>query len=182
MIPIEDMLSEDEEVIVQAELHWIYISTGFLWFFTLALPGVLFDDFMLKMMDYFGELPDIYDILGYTIILHISLFEMICIIGGGLVFLVYYLKYISTFVWVTSKRIIYKTGLIFVKIKETDLQEIKEERVDQGWFGSFLDYGAVYLDCRFVADLQLPEIRDPLRFMKAVYKAREHLGHQIIIE
>ena len=182
MTKLRRMLSENEKILGRAQLHWIHICKGLIWFFLLSGFGIFFDHFIVTEELLYFLHPDIANIFGYRMVLGISTFEWICIGGGFALFLVYYFKYTSTYIWLTSRRIIYKTGLIFVKIKETDLQEIKEERVDQGWFGSILDYGAVVLDCRFVEDLHLPEIDDPLGFMKVVYKAREHLSKEAAIE
>jgi hypothetical protein len=38
------------------------------------------------------------------------------------------------------------------------------------------------MDCRFVQDLQIPEIDNPFPFMKTVFEAREHITRDVVIE
>ena len=170
---IQNILSEDEKLIWRAHLHWVYMAKGFLWLFLFSIIGILFDYFLWQNTGRYTA-PESVHILGRNIIINISLFEWICVAGGIMLFLVYYLKYISTEILLTDKRILYKTGLIAVKAEELELQEIKEEKVNHGWFGYTLGYGTVHLDCRFVDDLDLPVIGNPTGFIKALYKERSH--------
>lgn len=171
MKSIKNMLASDERITGIAELHWIYIAQGLLWFFSFSAIGYFFENFIISVERANGFL------IGYSYV-----YEWLFFCSGLLMFLVYAFKYVSTYIWVTDRRIIYKTGLIFIKIKETDLQEIKEERVNQGWFGALFDYGSVYMDCRFVQDLQLPAIKNPLKFMKIVFESRENIARDVVIE
>ena len=173
MTNLNTLLAADETMEAQAELHWIHIAKGFLWLLGLSIGGITLDSILINGLERYGTL---------TNPMGLSMIEWLGITGGVLIFSLYYFGYISTFIWVTNRRIIYKTGLIFIKIKETDLQEIKEQRVNQGWFGSLLDYGYIYMNCRFVENLQLPEVKDPLSCMKAVYKAREHLVREVVVQ
>ncbi len=168
---VENIRSDAEKLVWRANLHWVYIVTGFMWFFLMSSIGMVFDYWLWKEGAAYISTESIH-VLGQTFLMHISLFEWICVIGGILVFFVYYFKYISTEILLTDKRLLYKTGLIAVRAEELELQEIKEERVNHGWFGSLLGYGTVHLDCRFVEDLDLPVIGNPTGFMKALYTAR----------
>lgn len=179
MTHLKRMLADDEKPMGGTRLHWIYTFNGAFWFLVLSLFGIFLDDILWR---YTGLSLANFPLFSKDFFGLLSWFELMCIVSGFIIFMMYGLKYVSTVIWVTDKRLIYKTGLIFIKIKETDLQEVKEEKVDQGWFGSILDYGAVHMDCRFVHDIDLPNVRDPLKFIKTVYKAREHIGREVVIE
>jgi hypothetical protein len=96
---------------------------------------------------------------------------------GVVMFFFYFLMMISPEVGLTSRRIIYKRGLIFVDVKEVDLEEIKAADVNNGWFGRFLNYGYVVLDARFVTGVDLPAIAKPYRFVNALNEARGAMKH-----
>jgi hypothetical protein len=97
---------------------------------------------------------------------------MVMMAIGGFILLFNVLKVIATEVGLTNRRIIYKSGLIFVKVRETDLEEIRGESLDLGNFGRMLNYGAINLDCRFIGDVKLPYIGRAETFLKALHAQR----------
>ena len=104
-----------------------------------------------------------------TTYLRTSAFTICALIGIGLFFynLIFYR---STHIALTSDRLIYKTGMFFVNVHESALEEIKGEQVHNGFFGRFLDYGFLQIDCRFVENMHLPAIARPYAFLHDIHK------------
>jgi hypothetical protein len=75
---------------------------------------------------------------------------------------------------------IFKEGVIFTRTHEVDIEEIRGERMDLGWFGRFLDYAYINLDCRFVEDIKTPAIEKPERFIRALHKLRSEASDSVI--
>ncbi|MCB9990427.1 MAG: PH domain-containing protein [Rhodospirillales bacterium] len=94
---------------------------------------------------------------------------------GVMIFVIHLLKVIATEIALTDQRLIYKTGLIFVDVKEIDLAEIRSETVHHGLLGRFLRYGEVHLDSRFVGDIYLPAMVKPYILLKDIHAARRKL-------
>lgn len=167
--------THDERIVMIARLHWIYPLIGALWFaFALGI-GFILDtlmwvyigrDMVFQNISFFGLIPE------FSIQ---SPFTWLFGAGGGVFFVSLLLRYMSTEIGLTSKRVIYKTGLFMVEVEEVDLEEIKAERVHHGIFGYVLGYGRINIDCRFVSDVHLPAIRKPYRLVKAINIMRERL-------
>ncbi len=167
---IRDVLESDEKIVVGRRLHWIYLMNGFGWlifFWGIALiahyVSYLYDNpsFYITKFGYIAfsdKVPEI--------------FAIICFFAGALIFLTDFVKYKTTAVLLTNKRLIYKVGFVRVKIDETDLSDIRGIHVDQGWLGYFLNYGKLCLDCRFIEDVYLPCIKKPYSFVKIMHKMR----------
>lgn len=161
---IRKLIGPDEKFIGIGRIHWIYAAKGFAWIFGL-MGGAYFINQVLN--DFAGNFRPV-DIIGDY------LFWMAAILGGVLS-VCYFLMWIATEIGLTNKRIIYKRGLIFVDVKEVDLEEIKAAEVDNGMLGSILNYGYVFFDARFIENVSLPAMADPYRFVKALNEARSGL-------
>ncbi|MCB1530331.1 MAG: PH domain-containing protein [Rhodospirillales bacterium] len=171
---VHKIIGLDERLIGVSRLHWIYTLQGLLWFTGLAVVGVLIDQYLWA---YFGNRVPFYrwalDGFGFDA-QHTGIKWLFA--GAGLyIFLVYFIKTLATEVALTSRRVIYKTGLIFVEVEEIELEEIKGEHIHHGLLGRFLKYGAIDFDCRFIGDVSLPAIRKPYRFIKALHVARSRV-------
>lgn len=83
-------------------------------------------------------------------------------------------KVLGTEIALTNKRLIYKTGLIFVQSSEVELAEVSEAKVNNGWFGVILGYGTINLDCRFVGDFAIPTIKNPYKILRQINKFRSN--------
>ena len=170
---IDRMIGGDERIIYRSRPHWIYLLQGFMLFslFT-ALGYYLFffiDDFVRREVAHGKET----ELLWYMYQSRIYVFSG-CVLLGLAVFLKHFIFYRSTHIAITSDRLIYKTGMFIVDVHESALEEIKGEQVHNGFFGRFLNYGFVHIDCRFVANMDLPAIRKPYEFL--------HNLHQLTLE
>lgn len=172
----EKVIGPDEKLIGVARVHWIYGAKGLLWLVALIALGA----FLQTKATFYGAH---WRVPALTIIGQYALY--VGLVMGGLLFLFYSLMMLSTEIGLTTKRIVYKTGFIFVDIKEEDLEEIKGASVDNGFLGRFLNYGYVSLDARFISDVKFPAIADPYRYVKAVNEAKSEQKQdsmQIVLE
>lgn len=169
---VKKILGPDETLIGITSAHWIYGATGIVWLAGMMIVGLVLSSYSVGAFDY------LFRDSGAPAVNVISdvLFWMATALGIVMFFL-YFLMMISLEVGLTSRRIIYKRGLIFVDVKEVDLEEIKAADVNNGWFGRFLNYGYVILDARFVTGVDLPAIAKPYRFVNALNEARGEMRH-----
>ena len=169
---VKKILGPDESLIGITSAHWIYGATGILWLAGMMVVGLVLDFYATSIFS------GLFKNTGGEAVSKISsvLFWMPTALGV-VMFFFYFLMMISPEVGLTSRRIIYKRGLIFVDVKEVDLEEIKAADVNNGWFGRFLNYGYVVLDARFVTGVDLPAIAKPYRFVNALNEARGAMKH-----
>lgn len=161
---VRKIVGPDERFIGKAPIHWIYAVKGFAWI--LGLIGLAW--FFQSMLIYLFGASDL------TLALGRYMFWVGAALGVTLSFF-YFLMWIATEVGLTDKRIIFKRGLIFVDVKEVDLEEIKAAEVDNGILGTIFNYGYVFFDARFIENVSLPAIADPYRFVKALNEARSEI-------
>ena len=173
MAYVKKIIGSHERLIGIARLHWIYLAKGFIGFSICVILGLSLDAIMVKMLT---ALSAIAPNAGTDMVaLASSWITPLSIIIGGYYFLLYLIKVIYTEIALTDKRVIHKTGFLFVKIEEIDIEEISAENMDMGYFGSILGYAYLMLDCRFVGDIKLPAIGKANSFVKALHAARTHV-------
>jgi len=89
------------------------------------------------------------------------------IFGLGLVFwIVAWIKYSTTELAITNKRVIAKSGLIQRKTMEMFLNKIESVQVDQGITARIFDYGTVTIAGTGVHSAAFADIAKPLEFRK----------------
>lgn len=170
---VHKLINDDEKLIGIARLHWIYVAQGLLWFFALAGSGYLLSWLMNRGLQATMNLTNNPYIPApfMTLSNGVMLFMLA---AGAIIFLFYVVKVLSTQVALTDRRVIHKYGLLFVNVHQIDLEEIRGENIDLGYFGRILGYGEIMLDCRFVGDIRLPAIENPEVFIRALHDRRAH--------
>lgn len=171
MAYVHKLIEKDEELIGIANLHWIYILKGMGWFFAMAFAGWAFNALMTRGMSALASFSGSSSLpVGlFTMGNMVSLFFLTI---GFLIFSFYVIKVISTHIALTNRRVIHKWGMIMVKVEQIDLEEVRGENLDLGWFGRFLGYAYIDLDCRFIGDVKLDAIENPERFIRALHHQR----------
>jgi uncharacterized membrane protein YdbT with pleckstrin-like domain len=92
----------------------------------------------------------------------------------GLVLLVWaWIRYATTELAVTNKRVIAKTGLIRRKTVELFISKVESVQVDQGVLGRIFDFGTVTLTGTGVQSAPFKSIADPLQFRKLFMTAAD---------
>lgn len=99
------------------------------------------------------------------------------LMGLGLVFLVAaYLKYISTELAVTNKRVVAKFGFISRHTVEINLAKIESIQVQQGILGRIFNYGSLVVSGAGTPQAPIPGISDPLLFRNAFTRTQEAMA------
>lgn len=92
----------------------------------------------------------------------------------GLVFLVIaYVRYKSTELAVTTKRIIVKHGFIGRQTIEINLNKAESIQVDQGVLGRMFDFGTLIISGTGTSHAPLTGIAEPMAFRKAFIEAQD---------
>ncbi len=161
------VIGPDERLIGISSIHWIYGARGLVFLTVFMSVGLGIKQFTFWLAEKFdtAELVPSLNIFSNAAFI-------ICTVIGLLLLLFYIIMMISTELGLTTKRVVFKTGLIFVDVREVDLEEIKAADVDNGFLGYFLNYGYIILDARFIKNLTLPAISAPYRFVRAMNQAR----------
>ena len=94
--------------------------------------------------------------------------------GIGLILLLMaYVRYKSTEIAVTTRRIIVKTGYISRKTVEINLNKVESLQVDQGMLGRMLDFGTLVIAGTGASHEPIVRIAEPLEFRKAFISAQD---------
>lgn len=170
---VKKIIGQDERLVGIAELHWVYLLRGLFAFCICIGFGWAADFIIMKALSLIyipAKGTDDVPLLG------LGMWMLpLGAIAGGFILVFYILKVLTTEVALTSKRIIHKTGWLFVKVREIDIEEISGENMDMGYFGRFWGYSYIILDCRFIGDITLPAIAKPAVFMKALHAMRSEV-------
>jgi hypothetical protein len=172
---ISKILSENEKLIGIARVHWIHVAKGAACLLAPALAWSILVQLLAKYVYYNIPAP-LADALHLILYYAFCGFELV----GIMLFVLAALHFLTTEMALTSKRVIYKTGWLFVKVKEVDLEEIKAADIDTGWFGRFLNYGYLILDSRFVGTVNLASISHPYGFLRLLNTVRGQLKQDTV--
>lgn len=161
----------DERLMYLTRLHSILIVRGLLWMAPLVALGIYINWLILYKFEMLpsASMPFIHAPYSELVDIAAGLFPALL---GIMIFFVYLFKVWGTEIALTNKRMIYKTGLIFVQSSEVDLNEVSEATVDNGLLGVPLGYGTLHLDCRFVGDVTIQNIRNPYGMVRQINKLR----------
>jgi len=96
-------------------------------------------------------------------------------LGLGLVFwLVAYIRYKTTELAITSKRVIAKFGFVSRQTVELNITKIESIQVNQGVLGRVFDFGTLVISGAGNPQAPIPGISDPMRFRRAFMEAQDH--------
>jgi len=96
-------------------------------------------------------------------------------LGLGLVFwLVAYIRYKTTELAITNKRVIAKFGFVSRQTVELNITKIESIQVNQGVLGRVFDFGTLVISGAGNPQAPIPGISDPMRFRRAFMEAQDH--------
>lgn len=167
---IEKLIGPDEKLIGIARLHWIYGIKGLAWLAGFMVLGGMINWGLMFLLGGIATRTA----LGGFLTLGNAVF-WICLALGICLFVFYFIMMLATEIGLTTTRLLYKKGLIFVNSEGIDLEEIKGAHVDNEVLGRILNYGTIRFDARFINDLILPAVADPYRFVKALNDQRSQM-------
>ena len=115
---------------------------------------------------------------------HISLWSMwylialglvlLPVVGLGLIFLIMaYVRYKSTELAVTTKRVIVKHGFIRRQTIEINMNKVESIQVDQGVLGRVFDFGTLIIAGTGTSHAPITGVFAPMTFRKAFIEAQE---------
>lgn len=173
---IRQSLSDDEELIHIARFHWMYTVNAVVnLIFGIALSiGIVI--FAIKFQPVMLNTPSTE---GLSVIDKIQTLHAGIKILTFFVFLMGLLKFAqmmiikaTTEIGVTDIRMVYKRGLVARAVGEINIDRIEGVNVLQGILGRLFGYGRVMVRGMGVGEVVLPPIAQPIRFKKAIEKAR----------
>jgi uncharacterized membrane protein YdbT with pleckstrin-like domain len=173
---IRQSLSDDEELIHVAEFHWMYnvqavfnVIFGFVLSVALIIFAVKYQPIM------FGDpLPAGASFITKVQALHpgIKILAFFIFVMGVLKFVQMMIVKATTEIGVTDIRLVYKRGLVARIVGEINIDRVEGVNVLQGILGRLFGYGRVMVRGMGVGEVVLPPVEQPIRFKKAIEKAR----------
>ncbi|OOF09324.1 PH domain-containing protein [Salinivibrio sp. PR919] len=114
----------------------------------------------------------------------ISIWSLVPLLLLGFIFLAFYglgllfwiaaaIRYFTTELAITNKRIIAKFGLISRSTIEINLQKIESIRVNQGILGRIFNFGSIVVSGAGNPQAPIPGISSPLLFRRAFIDTQE---------
>lgn len=173
---IRHSLSDDETLIHIARFHWMYnVQAVFNMIFGIILSIViLFFAVKYQPMMFGTQYPVDFDFFMKLRTLHpgLKILAFFVFLMGLLKFAQMMIIKATTEIGVTDIRLVYKRGLVARAVGEINIDRIEGVNVLQGILGRLFGYGRVMVRGMGVGEVVLPPIAQPIRFKKAIEKAR----------
>lgn len=117
----------------------------------------------------------------------VSIWSLAPLLLLGFIFLAFYglgllfwaaaaIRYLTTELAITNKRVIAKFGLISRSTIEINLQKIESIQVNQGIFGRIFNFGSIVVSGAGNPQAPIPGISSPLQFRRAFVDTQESNG------
>lgn len=117
----------------------------------------------------------------------VSIWSLVPLLLLGLIFLAFYglgllfwiaaaIRYFTTELAITNKRVIAKFGLISRSTIEINLQKIESIQVNQGILGRIFNFGSIVVSGAGNPQAPIPGISNPLQFRRAFVDTQESNG------
>ena len=117
----------------------------------------------------------------------VSIWSLVPLLLLGLIFLAFYglgllfwaaaaIRYLTTELAITNKRVIAKFGFIRRSTIEINLQKIESIQVHQGILGRIFNFGSIVVSGAGNPQAPIPGISNPLQFRRAFIDTQESNG------
>ena len=94
------------------------------------------------------------------------------VVVAGIIFLIIaWVRVRSTELAITNRRVIAKFGFIKRSTVEINLEKVEALRVEQGFWGRFLNFGTIFISGAGTSVAPIPNIADPLVFRRKFMEA-----------
>jgi len=100
----------------------------------------------------------------------LGIVTLIVVIGIGFL-IAAWVRVRSTEIAITNRRVIAKFGFIKRHTVEINLEKVEALRVEQGFWGRFLNYGTIFVSGAGTSVAPFPDIADPLVFRRKFMEA-----------
>jgi uncharacterized membrane protein YdbT with pleckstrin-like domain len=94
------------------------------------------------------------------------------VVIGLVLLIVAYVRYKTTELAVTNKRVVVKTGLISRKVIEINIAKVESVEVQQSVLGRLFNFGSLSIAGTGFNQAPIPNISDPMGFRKALTQAQ----------
>ena len=152
---VERSLGDGEQLVAEAHFHWLYTFKAVL---ALIVPFIALIAILI-----FAQGVD----RGW-----LSLFGLLLLALGVIVFLKLMIRRWTTEIAITSHRFVEKHGLVSLRTNEIALGNIEGVRVFQGIWGRIWGYGRLRIEGTGVDAVEVPTIADPVGFRRAIETAK----------
>lgn len=175
MLYVQQSLSPGEKIIHAGRFHWMYAlnaAMGVFWGF-LGCVAVIVGGIYLQQR--FGQA--VYYHQGWLEAVRethpgIRLGAFMVFVMGVLRFAHMMLIQSTTEIAITTKRLIYKRGLVARYVGEMSIDKIESVNVLQNVWGRLFGYGRIMVRGMGVGEVTLPPVRNPIAFRRAIEMAR----------
>jgi uncharacterized membrane protein YdbT with pleckstrin-like domain len=142
---VEKVLQPEETVTYKTTVHWFLYIPAMAWTVIAIAFAVLWS------REATGSI-----VMGWA--------SVVCLGLGAVAWIYAWIQRITTELAVTSRRVIYKSGLLRRHTLEMNLSKVESVGVTQSVLGRIFSYGKVELKGTGASTSPLPMIADPLRF------------------
>jgi hypothetical protein len=180
MLYVQQSLAPDEELVHVGHFHWLYdvmaimnIFWGLFFAIGLLVACVVLQKYIpVSIMTSPLDSDDGW--IGSLQKLHpgIKLASLLVFLLGVLKFAHMLVTKITTEIAVTTTRLVYKRGLVARYVGEINIDRIEGVTVLQSILGRMFNFGQLAIRGMGVGELILPVIADPVKFRRAIEKAR----------
>jgi uncharacterized membrane protein YdbT with pleckstrin-like domain len=94
------------------------------------------------------------------------------VVSGLVLLVIAYIRYQTTELAITNKRVVVKTGLISRKIIEINIAKVESVEVAQSVLGRLFNFGSLSISGTGFNQAPIPNISDPMDFRKALTQAQ----------
>lgn len=173
---VQESLGRGERIVRFARFHWIYdIKAAMMVFWGVAATvAALWAAVYAHQSLGLCPAPEVLGWWGCAGSMHIWVkLGLLAIFTMGLLSALHMIIIrMSTEIAVTTRRLIYKTGLVRRLAEEINIDRVEGVTVSQGFLARILGYGNVVVRGMGVGELVLPTIAEPVTFRKAIQWAK----------
>ena len=180
MLYVQQSLAPDEELVHIGRFHWFYdvvavmnIFWGLFFAITLLAGAIVLQKYVpFSLMSVAPEAGDSWLTLVQKLHPGLKLASLLVFVIGVLKFAQMLVIKATTEIAITTTRLIYKRGLVARYVGEMNIDRIEGVSVLQSVFGRIFNFGQVVIRGMGVGEMVLPVITDPVKFRRAIEKAR----------
>jgi uncharacterized membrane protein YdbT with pleckstrin-like domain len=143
---IDDTLVASERVLLRAYRHWVELVVPMLF----ASAVMIVSLFLIFDVSIGGGVA--------------------CLVLAGTIAAVAYVRWKSTEIAITNKRVMIKVGIVSVSSLEIYLKKIESTGIEQGFLGGLLNYGDILIRGTGGTDEILANIARPMQFRAELQK------------
>lgn len=171
---VRQSLGENEELVHVAHFHWIYTFGAVLNIVVGIIIAIIIAAAAIKIQPMLLGTPAPENWIDSVRGLHpgIKIVVFLAFLMGLFRFVQMMIVKVTTEIAITNTRLIYKRGLVARYVGELNIDRIEGVNVLQSFFGRIFGYGRILVRGLGVGEVLLPTIADPIRFRKAIEKAR----------